>query len=290
MKERGATLVEVLVAIALAGVMLPTLATALITSHAGRASSRQQLQAAALMREATEAVRTVRESGWNNIATDGTYHPSISGDSWTLASGSETIGDFTRQVVISTAQRDSGGAIVASGGTNDPATKHIEVTVSWETPYSSSVSDDTYLNRWQGNAIWAQTIQADFASGVATNTTVTNNSGGEVELAAGAPSYQTSGTFESSTFNAGANASFNYLTFTISQPAGTNLNFQIAVNNDNATWNYIGPDGTNSTYFTSAASIPLSAASAHYLRYKAFLTGDGTVTPVLSDITFNYSP
>ena len=290
MKERGATLVEVLVAIALAGVMLPTLATALITSHAGRASSRQQLQAAALMREASEAVRTVRDSGWGNIATDGTYHPSVSGSTWTLASGSETIGDFTRQIVISTAQRDSGGALVASGGTNDPATKHIEVTVSWTAPYSSSVSNDTYLSRWQGNTVWAQTTQADFASGTATNTAVTNNSGGEVELAAGTPAYQTSGTFESSTFDAGANASLNYLTFTIDQPAGTNLKFQIAANSDNATWNYIGPDGTNSTYFTAAASIPLSAAGARYFRYKAFLAGDGTATPVLSNVTLNYSP
>src|SRR5688572_18508341 len=98
--ERGATLVEVLVAIALTAVMLPTLAVALATSNAGRATSQQQLKATALMREAAEAVRIARNQDWATVATNGTYHPAINGDTWTLANGPETIDDFTRQVVI----------------------------------------------------------------------------------------------------------------------------------------------------------------------------------------------
>ncbi len=288
MKQRGATLVEVLVAIALTGIMLPTLATALVTSHAGRATVRQQLKATALAHEAAEAVRVVREQGWTNIS-DGTYHPAVSGSTWSLLSGAETIGNFSRQVVISPAQRDSGGAIVQSG-TPDPATKHIEITVSWDKPYSASVSEEMYLSRWQDNTAWAQTIEGDFLAGVTTNTAVVNNSGGEVALAAGTPLYQASGTFESDTFDAGANVSFNGLLFTASQPAGTTLQFQIATNSDNSTWDYIGPDGTNNTFFTATTAIPLGAVDARYLRYKAFLTGDGSATPTLSDVTINYSP
>ena len=286
MKQRGATLVEVLVAIALTGIMLPTLATALVTSHAGRATVRQQLKATALVHEAAEAVRVVREQGWANIS-DGTYHPTISGTTWSLASGSETVGNFTRQISISPAERDGGGAIVPSG-TADPATKHIEITVSWDEPYSASVSEDLYLSRWQDNTAWTQTVEGNFLAGVTTNTVITNNSGGEVVLAAGAPLYQTSGTFESNTFD--ANASFNGLLFTASQPAGTTLQLQVATNSDNSTWNYVGPDGTSGTFFTAAAAIPLNAVDARYLRYKAFLTGDGSTTPVLSDVTINYSP
>ncbi|HTH72055.1 MAG TPA: type II secretion system protein [Candidatus Pristimantibacillus sp.] len=288
--QRGATLVEVLVAIALTGVMLPTLATALVTSHAGKASAQQQLQASALLHEATEAVRVVREAGWGNIAANGTYHPAVSGSTWTLASSPETIGNFTRTVTISDAERNSSGALVASSGTIDPATKHIEVSVDWTTPYSGSVSDDLYLSRWQNETAWSQTTDTEFNTGTTTNTAVTATNGGQVELAAGSPTYQTSGTFESETFDAGANAAYHYLSMTASQPGGTTINFQIATNNDNSTWNYVGPDGTNGTFFTGDNAIPLNATDARYFRYKAFLTGDGSVTPVLSDIQVTYAP
>ena len=287
--QSGATLVEVLVAIALVGVMMPTMVTALVTSHAGRASSRQQLRATALLHETTEAVRAVREDGWGTVATNGVYHPVISGTGWTLASGAETVDGFTRQVTISTAQRDSSGVLVASGGTDDPGAKHVVVDVSWTTPYSASISDDLYLTRWQGNQALAQTTQSDFTAGTATNTVVTNVGGGEVELD-GAPTYQTSGTFESDSFDAGATVAFNSLFFTAAKPAGSDIQFQIATNTDNSTWTYVGPDGTNGTYFTADSAVPLALAEGRYFRFKAFLTGDGTVTPTLSDVTVSYSP
>ncbi len=284
-KQRGATLVEVLVAIALTGVMLPTLATALVTAHAGRASSQQQLKAAALLHEATEAVRVVREAGWEEIATDGVYHPAISGSTWSLQSGAETIDGFTRDVTIASAQRDSSGALAPSGGADDPATKHITVSVAWSTPYDASVTEDLYLSRWQHNTTWVQTTEADFLAGSATNATVTNTAGGEVALDNAA-----NGTFESNTFDAGSLVNFNRLLFTADQPIGTTLQLQIATNNDDATWNYLGPDGTRATYFTADSSIPPSLASGRYLRYKALLTGNGATTPTLSDVTINYSP
>ncbi len=290
-RQRGATLVEVLVALALIGIMMPTLATALITSHAGRATSIQQMHAASLQHEAVEAVRVVREQGWSTIATNGTYHPIVSGNSWALASGSETIAGLTREVIISTAQRNSSGDIVASGGagnTGDPTTKHVEITVSWATPYSASITSDMYLTRWQNNAAWSQTTQTEFAAGTTTNTIVINTSGGEVELA-GAPSYQTAGTFESSTFDPGSSVGYDHLAFSATQPAGTTIQFQIATNTDNATWDYVGPDGTGSSYFSARAAIPLNTSNARYLRYKARFTGDGTTTPVVSDVTVNYS-
>jgi hypothetical protein len=168
--QAGATIVEVLVAIALTGIFLPALATALIAAHAGKASSIQQLQAQSLLHEATDAVRSVREKGWTNVATDGTYHPVPGASDWSLASGAESISGFTRQVVISTPQRNSSGTIVASGGTNDPSTKHVVVTVSWTKPISSSLSSDAYLTRWQTNTVWTQTSQADFTGGTLTNT------------------------------------------------------------------------------------------------------------------------
>jgi hypothetical protein len=69
------------------------------------------------------------------------------------------------------------------------------------------------------------------------------------------------------------------------------LKFQIAANIDNATWNFIGPDGTADSYFTTSSTpLPASLSGNRYLRYKVFLnTNDGSVTPGLDDVTFEFS-
>jgi hypothetical protein len=104
--------------------------------------------------------------------------------------------------------------------------------------------------------------------------------------------YTPVGTLESSSFDTGT-ASTSYTTFTwnpTSQSPSTTLAFQVATNNDNATWNFIGPDDTALTYYMSPGTT-ISAANANhrYLRYKAFLsTASSTITPVMSNVTVNY--
>lgn len=182
-QQSGQALVELLVAMGIAALMLPALATAMVASRGGRAQQEQRLQAAALLREANEAVRIVRQTGWTGVATNGTYFPAISGSTWVLSAGSQSVSGFTRSIVISDVQRDSGGAIVPSGGTVDPSTKQVVATVSWTTPVATSISNTAYLNRYLNNTTWSQATQADFNAGTKTNTTVTATGGGQVELA-----------------------------------------------------------------------------------------------------------
>ena len=106
----------------------------------------------------------------------------------------------------------------------------------------------------------------------------------------GLGAFQTAGTFESATFDATNIAGFNFLTWTATEPAGTNVQFQVATNNDAATWTFVGPDGTGATFYEVPAAIPLSAVSGRYFRFQAFLSGNGSVTPILEDLTINYSP
>lgn len=101
--------------------------------------------------------------------------------------------------------------------------------------------------------------------------------------------YAASGTYESGSFDAGASAAFNYLTFTVAEPASTNIRLQIAANDNNTTWNFVGPDGTAATYYDAAQTIRLGTVG-RYIRYKAFFTGPGASTPALQDISINYSP
>ncbi len=168
----------------LVAILIPALVAGFVATRSGKAQARQRLEATALAREATETVRVVREAGWSNVNVAGTYHPVITGWTWTFASGSETINGYTRSILLENVYRDSGGAIVGIGGTLDPSTKLVTVTVSWGTPIVSNVIDTMYITRLD-NIAWTQTTQADFDEGTKTNIISTNTDGGEITLSAG---------------------------------------------------------------------------------------------------------
>ncbi|MBU0597688.1 carboxypeptidase-like regulatory domain-containing protein [Patescibacteria group bacterium] len=111
--------------------------------------------------------------------------------------------------------------------------------------------------------------------------------------------YDSPGELTSSTFNLGGSAPSNSEFTTInwqptSQPAEAgsgSIKFQLATNNDNSTWNYIGPDGTDSSYYTeSNTDITASHDGDQYLRYKVYLSTEDTYyTPTLTNIRIGYT-
>jgi hypothetical protein len=107
--------------------------------------------------------------------------------------------------------------------------------------------------------------------------------------------YVTSGTLTSSTFNtAGASNFGNLIWSPMDQPTSTgatSVQFQIATNNDGGTWNYLGPDGTASTYYTTAnTNINPINNGDQYLRYKLYLSTANTgVTPNIANIAFTFT-
>lgn len=196
--QKGQSLVELLLAIGLSAVLLPALLTGFVASREGKAQAGQRTEAVALLKATVEAVRSVREKGWSNFATNGTFYPEISGSSWTLTACSPTcptVNGFNRQIVISNVQRGTCpgpdcGKIVTTGGATDPSTKKAVTTVSWGTPYLSSITSTLYLTRYLGNNAFTQTLglqtpPLDFDLGTKSDTTVTNTSGGEVILGPG---------------------------------------------------------------------------------------------------------
>lgn len=189
--QSGQSLIELVVAIGISALLIPALFTGLLASRDGKAQLAQRSQATTLLKEANEAIRNIREKGWTTFAVNGTYHPQISGSSWTLANNSEVINGFTRSLVISDVFRDANGTIVSSGGTVDPSTKKVVTTVSWTLPYPSSMQSTTYLTRYLNNLTYIQTTQTDFNAGVNSGTTVAATVGtgipddGQVQLAAG---------------------------------------------------------------------------------------------------------
>ncbi|MBA7706856.1 hypothetical protein ES703_115714 [subsurface metagenome] len=68
--------------------------------------------------------------------------------------------------------------------------------------------------------------------------------------------YATSGTLTSSAHDANDNAIINANWGQISWTAtGSTVQFQIATNKDNSTWDFLGPDSTSGTYYTTSTGV-----------------------------------
>ncbi|MFL5960648.1 MAG: PxKF domain-containing protein [Gaiellaceae bacterium] len=105
------------------------------------------------------------------------------------------------------------------------------------------------------------------------------------------PGFAPSGTFVSSLKDAnptaGSTPTWTTLSFTASTPSGTGVKFQLAGSNSQyGPFNYVGPDGTSGTYFTTSGANLSQFNGFRYLRYEAFLsTSNASVTPSLSSVS-----
>lgn len=126
----------------------------------------------------------------------------------------------------------------------------------------------------------------------------TNSPDGEIKLLKVLGDYVSAGTLTSSIFDTGTSSNFSNIVWEpVSQPVQTGANsvkFQFASSPDNTattTWNYLGPDGTNGTYYTlSNNNINTLHNGDRYFRYKVFLSTEATnKTPNISDVAVVYT-
>lgn len=125
----------------------------------------------------------------------------------------------------------------------------------------------------------------------------TNSPVGDLKLKDVFGTYSSSGTLTSSTFDVGTTSSYAFIrSLPTDQPVQTGVNsvkFQVASNSTNTastTWNFVGPDGTASTFYTTTdQSLALAHSGNRYLRYKLFMsTLDSAYTPLVSDISLTF--
>jgi len=96
----------------------------------------------------------------------------------------------------------------------------------------------------------------------------------------------TSGVLDSNPHNGGivtwTNVSWNAAT-----PVGASLQFQLAASNSpNGPFNFVGPDGTAATFFTTSGASLAEFNGFRYLKCRAFLaTSNNSATPKLNDVT-----
>lgn len=181
----GQLLIELLLAIGIIALITPPLLAGLIDANQSDTRNQDRQLATAQLQEVTEAVRAVRARGWQFIATTGIFHPEIQGTNWSLIPGSSTTDGNTIQVEVANVSRNSSGTIVSSGGTNDPSTKRVTISITYGIDGSKTLTKELLLTRYLDNELITDTTEAQFLQGTGTGSTVTNTAGGEVILSTG---------------------------------------------------------------------------------------------------------
>ncbi len=160
----GYSFVELLVAIGLFSIMVPLLFAGFIATRDGKPQQQNRVQAASLIQETIEAIRIVRERGWEEFAVDGVFHPVVDelSGTWTLEPGPEVIDHFSRQLTIEPIYRNENGEIVLLGGTPDPSSKRVTIEIIWNQPLVSNLTTTVFITRYLDNLSFTHTNFGDF--------------------------------------------------------------------------------------------------------------------------------
>lgn len=175
--QGGQTLLEALIALAVFALIVQALAAAAAGGFLGVGQGADQTYAHALLSSGMEAVHSVGDRAWNELAyKQVSVATSSSGWQLTQSNVPEQFDRFQRQIIVHDVCRSSVSAIVACPGAgsdyNDPHTKRVTVAVSWSprpgvTSIASSTmqmtnweSRDWLQNDWSGGsgqAVWSAT-------------------------------------------------------------------------------------------------------------------------------------
>src|SRR3989338_6334728 len=136
--SKGFSLVEVLLAVSVFGLLVTGLIGGLIYGQQSTAIAGMRSRVAMLADEGLEAVRNIRDENFSNL-TDGTYGLTTAGNQWNLSGTSDTTDIFTRQIVISAV---------------DANRKQLTSTITWQQnpQRAGSVTVTTYLTNWKASA------------------------------------------------------------------------------------------------------------------------------------------
>ncbi len=154
--DKGFTILEVLIG---ASIML-LITTGILSSYVlylqASGSNTQSIQAAFLLEEGVEGMKSIRDAGWTaNIVplTTGTpYYLSwgVASSAWQTTTVSTSTDGFVRKIILYPAYRDVNSNLVSSttpGAVVDTGTRQLNVTLAWSYKNSTSTrSIMTYIS------------------------------------------------------------------------------------------------------------------------------------------------
>jgi len=315
--QKGQALAEVLIAVVIAGIMIGGIVSTIGTSLITGKKTRQVTAATGLAQEDTEAIKTIASSNWltvycppagscpGNKGSSNHYKIVLSDGTWQVQSGvaTSTVDGvvYTHYFYLDNVNRDEGGDI-AESGTEDPSTQKAAVVVTWSGETNFTISE--YIMRVTSASFrdfnWSFN---NFGEGPYTYSQGTYSTSSNIAISSSSielQNYTSSGYLISSTFDTGvaAGAAFNNIMWKGEKPSDSYVRFQFASSNSTSTWTFIGPNGTDATYYEASVSnvaIPITTFyhnNHRYFRYKIYLypTSDNTQGPTVTDVIIGYSP
>ena len=230
--NRGQSLLEVIIAMAIFVLIASALASMAVGSFAALEQGGEQTEAEGLAQEGIEAVRAIRDRAWNEVRfTTSTVATSALGWGFGAEGSTQTIGQYTRTISFENVCRNSSSDIAACpASSTDPHVRKVTSAVSWTTAvgavnivervglFANWDSRDWKQTNWAGGT--GQTIWSDITKYLSDDGRV-NATGtpGQVTLAAGAGgNWVRSGGAE---FVDTSDTDFNAGTFTSTTVTGT---------------------------------------------------------------------
>ncbi|MDX9892842.1 MAG: prepilin-type N-terminal cleavage/methylation domain-containing protein [Patescibacteria group bacterium] len=164
--NKGFSLVEVILAVALFGMFATALLGLLMNSYGSDVQARQKDLATLYAQEGMEAVWSIRRQSWNFL-NNGTFGLDNSAGYWQFLEEADLLdGRYTRTIIIADACRDGGSNLVdclTPGATVDLYAKKVISKVDYASinGIANSVELSAYLTAWQ-SVDW---IQTDWSGG-----------------------------------------------------------------------------------------------------------------------------
>jgi Tfp pilus assembly protein PilV len=133
--KKGVSLVEVLIAVALLNLIVGVLVIASNLYIKTSTTAIVSAKSAFLAEEGIEAVKSIRDRGWTNISSlnsGTTYYLYLNSTPlWVATTTPQIVDGIVRNFVIENVNRN-GADLISDIGTNDPNTKKLTVSVSWQ--------------------------------------------------------------------------------------------------------------------------------------------------------------
>lgn len=233
-----------------------------------------------------------------------TFVAGMSGNLVGIAIRAKRSGSQTKALIVElrdTTQDDKpGNNILASAQRNDISTEQ-EYDFTFTSPaiviagnkYSIVIRQedggvDNYSISYQDSDVYTYGKRFTSSNSGSTWTEQTND---DIYFKTYVENYATSGTLESQVFDSNSSLTkWKKIFWDANIFDGTSVKFQIATNNDGTTWNFKGPDGSDSTYYTTSGSdIWNGHDNTRYIKFKAFLeTSNISITPILKEVIIFY--
>lgn len=174
--QKGASLVEVILAGALLALLVTSLTGLLIYGRESTLIAGQRSKAAYLVEEGLEASRAIRDSSYSSL-TNGDHGLTVTSGIWIFSGTTDTTDIFTRKITISDAAANR---------------KQIVSEVTWQANSQrlNTVSASTYLTNWKSGSASPATcneyaVSQGYSAGTCRQNAVQCTNNGETNLASG---------------------------------------------------------------------------------------------------------